>query len=161
MIFFKTLKSTSNKSLTIGYIILTVFSVAIFIVFIQKPKSISSNLTSSTTPIRKNAVNIDSLTIHAQKALNARQFLKALKISSTGLQNDSTSTNLLNIQATAYASQGRYALAIEALTKITGIQPIIKPSFDISTLNVISTAATCEIHTTINILFLIFLLILQ
>ncbi|MEE3234430.1 MAG: tetratricopeptide repeat protein [Candidatus Latescibacterota bacterium] len=102
---------------------MTVFSVAIFIVFIQKPKSISSNLTSSTTPIRKNAVNIDSLTIHAQKALNARQFLKALKISSTGLQNDSTSTNLLNIQATAYASQGRYALAIEALTKITGIQP--------------------------------------
>jgi tetratricopeptide (TPR) repeat protein len=122
LFFLKTLKPYSAKFFIIGIIIFTIVSVAMSIIFLLRPKNLSNSVKTDPTYTQKEAVNTDSIATLAQKALHSRQYLKALELSKLGLEDDSTSTILLNIQATAYASQGRYALGIEALTKITEIQ---------------------------------------
>jgi len=50
-------------------------------------------------------------------------FQEAVTVCQDGLAIDSTSVFLLNTMATAYASEGRYALAIEALDQIRILEP--------------------------------------
>jgi len=62
--------------------------------------------------------------IHQARALLDRGlFLKAAELCEAGLELDSTSVELHNLRATAYAAEGRYALAIESLDQITLLQP--------------------------------------
>ena len=98
-------------------------SVIVFMIFFTEAGRVKSKSTGETIVFPKTTKTTDSLIENAQKALNSRQFSKALEISSQGIRNDSTVAGLLNIQATAYASQGRYALAIESLKKITKLEP--------------------------------------
>lgn len=55
--------------------------------------------------------------------LNAKRFIEAIHACEAGLAKDSSSVDLYNIMATAYAEEGRYALAIEALHHIVRLQP--------------------------------------
>ena len=59
----------------------------------------------------------------ARALLKQSLFLKAAEICEAGLVLDSTSVELHNLRATAYAAEGRYALAIESLGHITRLQP--------------------------------------
>ena len=92
-------------------------------IFFTEAEHLKGNFPDEKIPIPQRTETTGSLIESAQKALNSRQFSKALEISNQGIQNDSTAAGLLNIQATAYASQGRYALAIESLKNITKLDP--------------------------------------
>jgi tetratricopeptide (TPR) repeat protein len=78
----------------------------------------------SESPSTKNAtVDLSPLISRAQTELASGRYLQAISTCQQGLNADSTSVDLLNIMATAYASEGRYALAINALERIVGLQP--------------------------------------
>lgn len=69
---------------------------------------------------------LEDSTNHLKAALahlNAKRFIEAIHACEAGLAVDSTSVDLYNIMATAYAEEGRYALAIEALHHIVRLQP--------------------------------------
>lgn len=59
----------------------------------------------------------------AQEHMVNGQYLEAVSACQAGLAIDSTSVDLLNIMATAHASEGRYALAIAALERIRALRP--------------------------------------
>lgn len=59
----------------------------------------------------------------AMAHLRAKRYQEAVTLCREALQRDSTSVPLYNVLATAYASEGRYALAIEALEHIVVLQP--------------------------------------
>ncbi len=59
----------------------------------------------------------------AQEHMARGQYVEAVSACQAGLAVDSTSVDLLNILATAHASEGRYALAIEALERIRSLRP--------------------------------------
>ena len=58
-----------------------------------------------------------------RELLKGNHFTPAIEICEKGLALDSTSVELLNLAATAYAGAGRYALAIEALERIVHLEP--------------------------------------
>ena len=74
-------------------------------------------------PFRQKKTELASLIDKAQKLLAEGMFRKAVTVCQDGLVADSTSVLLLNTMATAYASEGRYALAIEALDQIRILEP--------------------------------------
>ncbi len=55
--------------------------------------------------------------------LHAKQFAETIRACQAGLAVDSSSVDLYNTMATAYAEEGRYALAIEALNHIVRLRP--------------------------------------
>lgn len=57
----------------------------------------------------------------ARAHLQEGQFTQTIDVCQAGLAVDSTSAELLNLLATAYAEDGRYALAIEALERIVDL----------------------------------------
>ena len=59
----------------------------------------------------------------ARSHLAGGDYSRAIAVCRAGLKADSTSTELLNLLATALAEEGRYALAIEALEKVARLAP--------------------------------------
>lgn len=59
----------------------------------------------------------------ARSHLANGDFSRTIAVCRAGLKTDSTSTELLNLLATAYAEEGRYAPAIEALEKVARLSP--------------------------------------
>ena len=84
--------------------------------------------TTPTVPLPSSSVStketeLASFIDKAQKLLAKGMFQEAVTVCQDGLALDSTSVFLLNTMATAYASEGRYALAIEALDQIRILEP--------------------------------------
>lgn len=59
----------------------------------------------------------------AYTLLKTAQFHQAAQVCTTGLAQDSTAVSLYNILSAAYAGEGRYALAMQALEKALAHQP--------------------------------------
>ena len=72
---------------------------------------------------REEETDLASFIDRAQTLLAEGMFQEAVTVCQDGLALDSTSVFLLNTMATAYASEGRYALAIEALDQIRILEP--------------------------------------
>ena len=124
LFFLSDSKSIMAKLFGVCLTLLIFASVGISLIYFIKPQSLPTIAINKSSSVKsKQVVNIDSVTRLAENALHSRQFQKAQEYSIVGLQYDSTSTNLLNTLATAYASQGRYALSIEALQRIIDLDP--------------------------------------
>ena len=72
-----------------------------------------------TPPIRSSREYAEQARSH----LTNGDFSRAIDVCRTGLEADSTSKILLNLLATAYAEEGRYAPAIQALERVVQLAP--------------------------------------
>ena len=75
------------------------------------------------TPLFRTPTDPTGYADQARSHLASGDFSRAAAVCRAGLEADSTSTELLNLLATAYAEEGRYAPAIEALEKVARLAP--------------------------------------
>ena len=74
-----------------------------------------------TSPIRPSSSK--EYAEQARSHLTNGDFSRAIDVCRTGLEADSTSKVLLNLLAAAYAGEGRYAPAIQALERVVQLAP--------------------------------------
>lgn len=96
---------------------------ALFVSCSDTPEKTPPAINTPNPPISPIESEIAPFLKRAQQLLAEGKFQEAVIVCQDGLKIDSTSVYLLNIMATSYASEGRYALAIGSLEQILSLEP--------------------------------------